>query len=100
MPVKPGLCAMSNNYDAVVIGSGVGGMCTAALLAFSGFRVLLAEKRKYLGGRFSTVDHHGFLCATGGLAVPVGHNLEQVCEHIGIPSGVKPSTKVAMWLEG
>ena len=91
---------MSNNYDAIVIGSGVGGMCTAVLLAYSGFRVLLAEKRRYLGGRFSTVNHHGFLCATGGLAVPVGHNLEQVCEHVGVPSGVKPSTNVATWLEG
>ncbi len=40
------------------------------------------------------------MCATGGLAVPVGHNLEQVCEQIGIPSGVKPSTKVATWLDG
>ncbi len=91
---------MSNNYDAIVIGSGVGGMCTAALLAYSGFRILLVEKRRYLGGRFSTVNHNGFLCATGGLAVPVGHNLEQVCEHIGIDSGVKPSTNVATWLEG
>jgi len=87
-------------YDAIVIGSGVGGMCAAALLAHDGFRVLLAEKRRYLGGRFSTANHDGFLCATGGLAVPVGQNLEQVCATVGIPSGVKPSTRVALWLKG
>ena len=88
------------NYDAIVIGSGVGGMCAATLLANDGWHVLMAEKRRYLGGRFSTVNHDGYLCATGGLAVPVGQNLEQVCQAVGIPSGVKPSTKVALWLEG
>ena len=48
------LCDMSNKYDVIVIGSGVGGMCAVALLAYNGFCVLLAEKRRYLGGRFST----------------------------------------------
>jgi len=91
---------MTKNPDAVVIGSGVGGMCAAALLAHAGQRVLLAEKRRYLGGRFSTVDHDGYKCATGGLAVPVGRDMEQVCEAVGVPSGVKPSTRVGMWLDG
>lgn len=91
---------MKSEYDAVVIGSGVGGCCAAALLAHRGKRVLLAEKRSYLGGRFSTVNRDGYLCATGGLAVPVGRNLEEVCQQVGIPSGVKPSTKIATWLDG
>jgi len=73
-------------FDAIVIGSGVGGMCAAALLASEGQRVLLAEKRRYLGGRFSMVDHNGYKCATGGLAVPVGRDLEQVCDAIGLSS--------------
>ncbi len=88
------------NFNAVVTGSGVGGMCIAALLSCNGFRVLLAEKRRYLGGRFSTINHDGYLCATGGLAVPVGHNMEQVCQAVGIPSGVRPCTNVATWLAG
>ena len=87
-------------YDAIVIGSGVGGCCVAALLAYQGKRVLLTEKRSYLGGRFSTVNRNGFMCATGGLAVPVGKNLEEICAQVGIASGVKPSTKVATWLDG
>ena len=91
---------MHDEFDAIIIGSGVGGMCAAALLAHDGRRVLLAEKRRYLGGRFSTVDHRGFRCATGGLAVPVGRDLEQVCEIVGIESGVRPSTRVGMWLDG
>lgn len=91
---------MPDTFDAVVIGSGVGGMCAAALLAHDGRRVLLTEKRRYLGGRFSTVVHDGFRCATGGLAVPIGRDLEQVCEAVGIASGVRPSTRVGMWLDG
>ena len=91
---------MPDNFDAIVIGSGVGGMCAAALLAHDGRRVLLTEKRRYLGGRFSTVEHDGYRCATGGLAVPVGRDVEQVCETIGIQSGVQPSTRVGMWLDG
>ncbi len=91
---------MQKEYDAIVLGSGVGGCCAAALLAYQGKRVLLAEKRSYLGGRFSTVNRDGYLCATGGLAVPVGRNLDEVCQQVGIPSGVKPSTKVATWLDG
>lgn len=91
---------MTRQFEAVVVGSGVGGMCTAALLAHEGKRVLLAEKRRYLGGRFSTVDHDGYKCATGGLAVPVGRDMEQVCETVGVPSGVKKSTRVGMWLDG
>lgn len=91
---------MRPDYDAIVLGSGVGGCCAAALLAYSGKRVLLAEKRSYLGGRFSTVNRDGYLCATGGLAVPVGRNLEEVCDKVGVPSGVKPSSKVGIWLDG
>lgn len=65
------------NFDAVVIGSGVGGICAATLLACNGFGVLLAEKRKYLGRRFCTFNHDGFPCATGDLAVPIGYHLGQ-----------------------
>jgi len=38
---------MAKAFDAVVIGSGVGGICSAALLAHAGHRVLLAEKRRH-----------------------------------------------------
>jgi phytoene dehydrogenase-like protein len=92
--------SMAREFDAVVVGSGVGGMCSAVLLAHAGKRVLLTEKRRYLGGRFSTVDHDGYKCATGGLAVPVGRDMEQVCQTVGIPSGVMKSTRVGMWLDG
>jgi phytoene desaturase len=91
---------MQPAYDAIVLGSGVGGSCAAALLANAGLRVLLVEKRAYLGGRFSTSDHDGYLCATGGLAVQVGGPVEKVCAELGIESGVRPASRAAWWIDG
>ena len=89
-----------NNFDAIILGAGVGGMCAASLLANKGLKVAVVERHHSLGGRFSTIDRQGYQCAVGGLAVPVGQNLEQVCQEIGISSGVKPSTNVAIWIDG
>lgn len=91
---------MNDSYDAIVIGSGAGGCCAAALLAREGLRVLLAEKRSRLGGRFSTSDHEGYLCADGGLAVQVGGPIEKVCNELQIESGVRPASRSAYWIDG
>lgn len=40
-----------NNFDAIVIGAGLGGLTTAALLAQAGKKVLLLERTDRLGGR-------------------------------------------------
>ena len=84
---------MKRQYDAIVIGSGVGGCCIAALLAYSGRRVLLMEKRAYLGGRFSTVDRDGFLCATGGLAIQTGVVWSRSARQLAFPLGFTPLKK-------
>src|SRR5688500_15468605 len=41
-------------YDVIVIGGGLAGLTSAALLAKSGRRVLLLERRNVLGGLHST----------------------------------------------
>ncbi len=41
---------MVKSYDAIVIGSGMGGLTAAALLARKGFNTLLFEKEKQVGG--------------------------------------------------
>jgi phytoene dehydrogenase-like protein len=45
---------MAKRYDVVVIGSGLGGLTAAALMARAGCRTLLIERNKSLGGAAST----------------------------------------------
>ncbi|MFL2983745.1 MAG: phytoene desaturase family protein [Candidatus Neomarinimicrobiota bacterium] len=40
----------NHNYDVIIVGSGIGGLCTAALLSLRGKRVLLLEKHFKIGG--------------------------------------------------
>ena len=37
-------------YDSIIIGSGIGGLCTAALLSMQGESVLVLEKHFKIGG--------------------------------------------------
>ncbi len=40
----------SNDYDAIVIGSGLGGLTAGALFAHAGHRVLVLERNYTFGG--------------------------------------------------
>ncbi len=53
-------------YDAVVIGAGIGGLGTAALLAHAGRRVLVLETAKEIGGRAYSFHHRGHITNVGG----------------------------------
>jgi phytoene desaturase len=48
-------------YDAILIGSGVGGLFCANLLAKAGLKVLLLERHYMLGGYCSTFRRKGFV---------------------------------------
>ncbi|MGH9787014.1 MAG: phytoene desaturase family protein [Terriglobia bacterium] len=48
-------------FDAIVIGSGIGGLVCANLLAQGGMRVLLLERHFMLGGFCSTFRRKGFI---------------------------------------
>lgn len=61
------------DYDAVVIGSGIGGLTTAAFLAKKGHRVLLCEQFSRPGGYFTSFTHKGYIF-DGGI---------QACENLG-----------------
>jgi all-trans-retinol 13,14-reductase len=51
--------------DAIVIGSGIGGLAAAAAIAKSGRKVLLLERHYALGGLTQTFSREGFTWATG-----------------------------------
>jgi phytoene dehydrogenase-like protein len=49
---------MKNDYDAIIIGSGVGGSAVGALLAHAGWKVLILEKNKVIGGRCTSPTNY------------------------------------------
>ncbi|AEA47376.1 NAD(P)-binding protein [Archaeoglobus veneficus] len=56
-----------------VIGSGLGGMLSAAILSEKGFEIDVFEKLPFIGGRFTNIEYKGFQLSTGALhMVPHG----------------------------
>ena len=50
----------NNNYDVIIIGSGISGLCCAALLSMEGKKVLVLEKHFKIGGYTHTFKRKGF----------------------------------------
>lgn len=74
----------NNYFDAVVIGAGAGGVCTAARLAYSGYKVLLLESQDAIGGRASTRMVDGFLCNTGALVIELDGAVAETYRDLGL----------------
>src|SRR5437867_7659865 len=50
-----------SSYDAIIIGSGIGGLFCGNILAKAGLKVLLIERHYMLGGFCSTFRRKGFI---------------------------------------
>ncbi|WP_265520278.1 phytoene desaturase family protein [Oerskovia flava] len=68
---------MSAQQEVVVVGGGVAGLATAALLARGGARVTLLERHDQVGGRAGTLEVDGFRFDTG----PSWYFMPEVFEH-------------------
>ena len=71
---------------AIVIGSGLGGLLSAAQLSKSGYEVEVFERLPINGGRFTNIPYHGFQLSTGALhMIPHGPSgpLSNLLEEIG-----------------
>lgn len=55
---RPGLAA--GRYDVIVVGSGIGGLCTAALMARLGKRVCVLEQHYTAGGYTHSYERGGY----------------------------------------
>lgn len=79
-------------FDYAVVGSGVGGSSSAALLQKKGYRVALFEKDRNLGGCSSSFYHNGFMYNTGATTLAgyqEGHIVKEIFDEIGFMPVVK-----------
>ena len=56
---KPGAARRENDYDAVIIGAGLGGLSCGAAFARQGFRTIVIEKHLKPGGYATTFERPG-----------------------------------------
>lgn len=73
--------------SAVIIGAGVGGLFTGAILSKEGFRVIVVEKNSTIGGGLQSFSRFNLTFDTGMHVVgglgPEG-NVRRICRYLGI----------------
>ncbi len=57
------------NYDAIIIGAGIGGLTAGCFLAQKGKKVLIVEQMKYPGGCICSFRHKGYYFDAGPTSV-------------------------------
>lgn len=83
---------MKKKYDVVIIGSGLGGLVSAVILAKEGYSVCVLEKNNQFGGNLQTFVRDKTIFDTGihyigGLAE--GENLYNYFKYLGIMDGLR-----------
>ena len=72
---------------AVIIGGGLGGLFTGAILAKEGFEVTILEKNSTIGGGLQTFRRFGEVFDTGMHIIggmQKGGNIRKICQYLGI----------------
>lgn len=78
---------MKMDRAVVIIGGGIGGLFTGALLAKEGYRVTVLERSAHVGGGLQSFTRNGVsfdagMHVVGGLQP--GGSLNRICRHLGI----------------
>ena len=84
----------------VIIGGGIGGLVTGALLAKEGYQVTVLEKNAIIGGGLQTFKRHGVSFPTGMHifgGFQEGGNLRKIFEYLGVMDEIslRPTEKEA-----
>ncbi len=92
---------MSQNYDAIVVGAGAGGLFTAARLQRQGYRTIVLERLDKVGGRASTTDVDGFKVNDGAIVIECGTVTERTFRELDLEWKVRqPSVPILYRIKG
>lgn len=94
----------NTEYDAIVIGSGMGGMTTAALLANDGYKVLILEAAALPGGCSSSYYRKGFTFESGATTL-IGFDKNQPLRKLEEITGItipreEINPSMSVWANG
>jgi NAD(P)-binding Rossmann-like domain len=85
---------LENSYDYIVIGSGIGGLSSAAMLTYYGYSVCVLESHDTAGGVAHTFEKDGFFFDSGpslwnGMSTKPYNPLREILELVGEGDSVK-----------
>ena len=80
-----------DEFDVAVVGAGYGGAPLAALLAASGYRVVLVDKTPRAGGKTQTLDRRGYRYEMfGAVGIPaVGSRVDELVDELDLHDRVE-----------
>ncbi|WP_290874914.1 FAD-dependent oxidoreductase [Gracilimonas sp.] len=95
---------INQDYDAIIIGSGMGGMSAAAMLAKDGFKVLILEKAHAPGGCSSSYFRKGYVFESGATTL-IGFDENQPLWKLEKETGIQiPREEItpsmSVWIDG
>lgn len=94
---------MQASFDFIVIGSGIGGLLTAGLLARDGYSVAVFEKLAFFGGKYTSINHNGVEVPTAAHhMLPHGFNgsIYGILKELGINVRLIPCRPPMVWKIG
>jgi phytoene dehydrogenase-like protein len=80
---------MRENWDAIIIGAGMGGLTAAGHLVKAGLRVLVLEKNPHIGGTAYVYQRKGFIFPMGPLGFSHPILVQNILKDLGVGEDLK-----------
>lgn len=92
---------MEKIYDAIIVGAGAGGLCTAARLVNAGRSVLLLDDHDRVGGRATSFEKEGFVLNMGAIALERGGVFDETFQQTGVVLDIRePNPATVFRIDG